>query len=212
MEVRHGYNVTFKDALFTIAQLKADTYYPGRVYMYSWPSAAGYFSYIADMYNAEQAEPFLQSFMRLLMRDADIDAIDIIVHSMGSQATLRALSALRPCSRRNGRVKAGSRAYASARSCSAPDVAMPVFDQKTRRIAPYADRVTVYASTTDAALLLSKLARGAGRMGQLIDSQPLLIEARNVHVIDRLQRELGGHSIPRLSRTHRGIDRMFNIG
>ena len=28
----------------------------------------------------------------------------------------------------------------------------------------------------------------------------------------RLQRELGGHSIPRLSRTHRGIDRMFNIG
>lgn len=78
---------------------------------------------------------------------------------------------------------------------AAPDVAMPVFDQKTRRIAPYADRVTVYASTTDAALLLSKLARGAGHMGQLIDSQPLLIEARNVHVIDRLQLELGGHSI-----------------
>lgn len=182
----HGYNVAFKDALFTIAQLKADTNYPGRVYMYSWPSAAGFFSYIADMDNAEQAEPFLQSFMRLLMRDADIDAIDFIVHSMGSQPTLRALSALRSVfeTERQGESRQQSIRIGQI-MFAAPDVAMPVFDQKIRRIAPYADRVTVYASTTDAALLLSKLARGAGRMGQLNDDkQPLLIEARNVHVID----------------------------
>ena len=182
----HGYNVTFKDALFTIAQLKADTKYPGRVYLYSWPSAAGFFSYIADMDNAEQAEPFLQSFMRLLMRYADIDSIDIIVHSMGSQPTLRALSALRSVfeterqgESRQQNIRIGQIMFA------APDVAMPVFDQKIRRIAPYADRVTVYASMTDAALLLSNLARGAGRMGELTDDkQPLLIEASNVHVID----------------------------
>ena len=69
---------------------------------------------------------------------------------------------------------------------AAPDVAMPVFDQKIRRIAPYADRVTVYASMTDAALLASKILRsGASRMGQPgDDGQPLLVEVKNVHVID----------------------------
>jgi esterase/lipase superfamily enzyme len=183
----HGYNVTFQDALFTIAQLKADTNYPGRVYMYSWPSAASTFGYIADMDQAEQAEPFLQSFMRLLMRDADIDAIDIIAHSMGSQSTLRALSSLRSVfeTQRQGEtrqetIRIGQIMFA------APDVAMPVFDQKIRRIAPYADRVTVYASMTDAALLASKILRsGASRMGQLgDDGQPLLVEVKNVHLID----------------------------
>ena len=74
---------------------------------------------------------------------------------------------------------------------AAPDVAMPVFDQKIRRIAPYADRVTVYASMTDAALLASKVLRsGAGRMGQLSDNkEPLLVEVENVHVIDATGKE-----------------------
>ena len=81
----HGYNVAFKDALFTVAQIASRTEYPGRVYMYSWPSAANMLGYIADMDNAEQAQPFLQSFLKVLMRDADIDDIDILVHSMGSQ-------------------------------------------------------------------------------------------------------------------------------
>ena len=154
----HGYNVSFKDALFTVAQIKSATNYRGRIYMYSWPSAASTFRYIADMDNAEEAEPFLQSFLKLLMRDADIDDIDILVHSMGSQSALRALSSLRSVfeTERQGaarptKIRIGQIMFA------APDVARPVFDQKIRRIAPYADRVTVYASMTDAALLASKV-------------------------------------------------------
>jgi esterase/lipase superfamily enzyme len=183
----HGYNVAFKDALFTIAQLKADTNYPGRVYMYCWPSAASTFGYLADMDQAEQAEPFLQSFLRLLMRDADIDAIDILVHSMGSQPALRALSALRSVfeTERQGETRQQSIRIGQI-MFAAPDVAMSVFDQKIRRISPYADRVTVYASMTDAALLASRVLRsGANRMGQLgDDGKPLLVEVENVHVID----------------------------
>jgi esterase/lipase superfamily enzyme len=183
----HGYNVSFKDALFTVAQIKSATNYSGRIYMYSWPSAASTLNYIADMDNAEEAEPFLQSFLKLLMRDADIDDIDILVHSMGSQPVLRALSALRSVfeTEREGadrptKIRIGQIMFA------APDVARPVFDQKIRRIAPYADRVTVYASMTDAALLASKVLRsGASRMGELNDDgKPLLVEVKNVHVID----------------------------
>jgi esterase/lipase superfamily enzyme len=188
----HGYNTSFKDALFTAAQIASATDYPGRVYMYSWPSAASMFGYIGDMDKAEQAEPFLQSFMKLLMRDADIDAVDILVHSMGSQSALRALSALRSVFETERQGAARQQAIRIGQIMfAAPDVAMPVFDQKIRRIAPYADRVTVYASMTDAALLASKVLRsGAGRMGQLNDNkEPLLVEVDNVHVIDATGKE-----------------------
>ena len=200
----HGYNVSFKDALFTVAQIKFATNYRGRIYMYSWPSAASTLRYIADMDNAEEAEPFLQSFLKLLMRDADIDDIDILVHSMGSQSALRALSALRSVfeTERQGAVRP-TKIRIGQIMFAAPDVARPVFDQKIRRIAPYADRVTVYASLTDAALLASKFLRsGASRMGELNDDgEPLLVEVKNVHVIDatgperwwRLDRIWGGY-------------------
>jgi esterase/lipase superfamily enzyme len=151
------------------------------------------FGYIGDMDKAEQAEPFLQSFMKLLMRDADIDAVDILVHSMGSQPALRALSALRSVFETERQGMARQQAIRIGQIMfAAPDVAMPVFDQKIRRIAPYADRVTVYASMTDAALLASKVLRsGAGRVGQLDPDtkEPLLVEVENVHVIDATGKE-----------------------
>jgi esterase/lipase superfamily enzyme len=183
----HGYNVAFRDALFTVAKIAHDIDYKGRVYMYSWPSAASTLRYISDMDNAEQAEPFLRSFMKLLLRDADIDYLDILVHSMGSQSVLRALSSLqsvfeteRPGAVGSTKISIGQIMFA------APDVAGPLFDQKIRSIAPHANRVTVYASSTDAALLASQLLRGgAPRMGEVdSDGQPVLVEVKNVHVIN----------------------------
>jgi len=183
----HGYNTSFRDALLTVAQIVSATGYPGRVYLYSWPSAQSTLGYIADLDNAEQAEPFLQSFMKLLMRDADIDEIDILAHSMGSQSVLRAVSGLRGVfeTQRQGRTRAKSIRIGQI-IFAAPDVAMPVFDQKIHRIAPYADRVTVYASSADAALSVSRWLRsGAARTGLLNDNdEPLRVEIKNVHVID----------------------------
>jgi len=183
----HGYNVAFKDALFTVAKIVSDIGYEGRVYMYTWPSAVSTFRYLSDMDNAEQAEPFLRSFMKLLLRDADIDYLDILVHSMGSQSVLRALSSLQSVFETERRGAVGSTKISIGQIMfAAPDVAWPLFDQKIRRIAPHANRVTIYASSTDAALLASKLLRGgAPRMGEVDnDGQPLLVEVKNVHVIN----------------------------
>jgi esterase/lipase superfamily enzyme len=183
----HGYNVAFKDALFTAAKIAYDIDYKGRVYLYSWPSAVSTFRYISDMDNAEQAEPFLRSFMKLLLRDADIDYLDILVHSMGSQSALRALSSLQSVFETERRGTVGStRISVGQIMFAAPDVAGPLFDQKIRHIAPHANRVTIYASATDAALLLSQLLRGgAPRMGEVDnDGQPQLVEVKNVHVIN----------------------------
>jgi esterase/lipase superfamily enzyme len=183
--------VPFKYALSTIGRLVAETGYKGRVYMYSWPSVQSTLGYVQDLDNAEQAEPFFQSFMRMLMRDANIYDIDVLAHSMGSQTLLRGISALRPIfetQRGVGRwarpIRIGQMVFA------APDVAMSVFDQKIHRIAPYARRVTVYASSNDTALLASKLLRGGvPRVGDLLDGEPILVDLDNVHIVDATGKE-----------------------
>jgi pimeloyl-ACP methyl ester carboxylesterase len=204
----HGYNVAFKDALFTAAKIVADTDYKGRVYMFSWPSAVSTLGYFQDVDTAEQAEPFFQSFLRMLMRDANINQIDLLAHSMGSQSLLRAVSALRPIfeterterfmlasdrrlamERKLALEKKGMRTAGSIRVgqmiFAAPDVARSVFDQKINRIAPYADRITVYVSATDLALSTSHLIRGGlPRMGELSNGEPALIDNGKVHIID----------------------------
>jgi alpha/beta hydrolase family protein DUF900 len=197
----HGYNVPIKYALQTAAKVAKDIQYEGRVYVYSWPSAQSQWSYIGDLDRAEQAEPYFQSFMRMLMRDANIREIDILAHSMGSQTLLRSLSALRSIfdTRRGGRLQKDEgederdktwRRQGSIRIgqmiFAAPDVDRSVFDQKIRRIAPYAKRITVYVSSSDFALLASKTLRsGVPRVGQLDDNgKPIRVDLDNVHIID----------------------------
>ncbi|MDX2204943.1 MAG: alpha/beta hydrolase [Hyphomicrobiaceae bacterium] len=183
----HGYNYAFKDALFGAAQIASDIDYDGRVYVYSWPSAASTVRYIPDLDNAEQAEPFLQSFLKLLLRDTDIDYVDILVHSMGSQSVVRALSSLQGIFETERQGTSGPAKISIGQIIfAAPDVAQPTFEQKIRRIAPHANRVTVYASANDAALFASQLLRGGSpRMGEIGDNgEPRLVEVRNVHVID----------------------------
>jgi hypothetical protein len=190
----HGYHVAFKDALYTVAKIVKDIQFEGRAYLYSWPSRESLTGYFEDLDNSERAEPFFQSFMRMLMRDAHIFEIDLIAHSMGSQSMLRALSALRPIfdtqragsdgrtwrGRDTSSIRIGQMIFA------APDVARAVFSQKIDRIAPYAERVTVYVSSSDLALLASKLIRGGlPRMGELSDNgEPALIDNKKVHIID----------------------------
>jgi esterase/lipase superfamily enzyme len=187
----HGYNVPFKYALSTVGRLVAETGYEGRVYMYSWPSVQSTLGYIQDLDNAEQAEPFFQSFMRILMRDANIYNIDVLAHSMGSQTLLRAVSALRPIFETQRGVGTWARPIRIGQMIfAAPDVAMSVFDQKIHRIAPYARRVTVYASSNDTALLASKLLRGGvPRVGDLLDGEPILVDLDNVHIVDATGKE-----------------------
>ncbi len=190
----HGYRVAFKDALYTVAKIVKDIKFEGRAYLYSWPSRESLPGYFEDLDNSEQAEPFFQSFMRMLMRDAHIYEIDLIAHSMGSQSMLRAVSALRPIfdtERADEEVRQWrGRSIRSIRIgqmiFAAPDVARSVFGQKIDRLAPYADRITVYVSSGDLALSASKLIRGGPpRMGELSDNgEPALIDNRKVHIVD----------------------------
>ena len=53
----HGYNTAFHESLLRIAQIAAASQYPGRIYLFSWPSARAVTSYVADMDASEKSDP-----------------------------------------------------------------------------------------------------------------------------------------------------------
>jgi esterase/lipase superfamily enzyme len=177
----HGYNVGFGDAVRRMAQIASDTGYPGKVYVFSWPSLGLRTRYTADLDTAEQSEIYLESFMRLILSDRSVQTLDVIAHSMGSQPFLRVVRGVARSfdqpNRRGRRIRFGQVIFA------APDVGAEVFKEKVREIVPFAKKVTLYASSTDCAMYASRLLRlGRGRAGDLENGLPLVIDG--VETID----------------------------
>ena len=193
----HGYNSSFADALLRVAQIAAAIDYPGRVYLFSWPSHESRISYAADMDLAEQAEVDLQYFMKLILRDANLFRLDIMAHSMGSQILLRSIDSLKPAfdrrigPERKDRVRLGQVIFA------APDVSELVFVRKVNVLRQFAERVTVYASANDGALDVSQLLRGrVPRAGSIrSDKTPIYVE--DVQFIDITGETLPWYNIGR---------------
>ena len=162
----HGYNTNFEFSLLRAAQIAASTNYPGRIYLFSWPSGSGFSSYVSDMDSAERSEMLLAGFLRAIFTDPELSKLDIIAHSMGSQMMLRALSDLSNIFYSRHRIRLGRVVFA------APDVAAAVFAEKIREIGYLADGITVYSSENDKALLLSMRLRGqSSRLGLMVGGQ-----------------------------------------
>ena len=176
----HGYNTAFHESLLRIAQIAASSGYPGRIYLFSWPSARELTSYVADMDASEKSDPYLAAFVRSILLDTKIKQLDVIAHSMGGQVFLRAFSRFRSSFDQVKKVRFGKVIFA------APDVSQSVFKEKINDIVPYANKslgVSVYASSLDRVLLVSSFLRGGRpRAGDL--SRDTKFESEVVKVID----------------------------
>ncbi len=176
----HGYNTAFHESLLRIAQIAAASGYPGRVYLFSWPSARSTTSYVADMDASEQSDPYLAAFIQSILLDAKITQLDVLAHSMGGQIFLRAFSRFRSSFDQVKQVRFGTVIFA------APDVSQSVFKEKVNDISPYSFKkrgVSVYASSLDRVLLLSSYLRGGKpRAGDL--SRDTKFESDVVNVIN----------------------------
>jgi esterase/lipase superfamily enzyme len=183
----HGFNNSFADALGTAALIKAQSNYTGPIFAFSWPSNERPKAYFDDLDRSEQSEAYLRAFLVSILRDADISRLDIVAHSMGSQLVLRVLDSLGTLLDRRlqpdedtDRFRFGQIIFA------APDVNAQVFRERIGGIAGFANRVTVYASSTDLAMKLSAEARGTqSRAGGIqANGDPIMPGLANVHMID----------------------------
>lgn len=175
----HGYNVSFADALARVAQIARDTGYKGNVFLFSWPSLGRWRAYGADLDQAERSEPYLESFIRMILSNPNVERLDVVAHSMGSQPTLRVLRlysrALEDRGRSERRRRRGFGGLGQV-IFAAPDVGRELFREQVRAIIPFADRITLYGSKADCALSGSRFVRdGAIRAGDT-SMGPLVVD------------------------------------
>jgi esterase/lipase superfamily enzyme len=155
----HGYNVAFDDAARRTAQITYDLDFRGAPVFYSWPSQATLQGYTMDENNVQWSEANLKKFLIDYVQNSGAKDIYLIAHSMGNRALTGAVKALfqeRP--EFKGRFK--------EIILTAPDIDADIFK---RDIAPVlaagCDKVTLYVSDGDKALLASKTVHGYPRAG-----------------------------------------------
>jgi esterase/lipase superfamily enzyme len=156
----HGYNTSFDDAIKRTAQLKYDLGFRGPVVAFSWPSRGVTAAYTVDEANAEWTVPLFAKFLQSLAIQLGKTRLLLVAHSMGSRVLLNGLKQLQ--------VTQAEISSPMQVVLAAPDVDRDVFVDIAAQI-KRKDQTTLYASSTDKALLASKKLHGTPRAGDTAD-------------------------------------------
>jgi esterase/lipase superfamily enzyme len=172
----HGFGTPFEDALLKLAQITFDTDYPGLPIAFSWPSKEKidparhpFKALLAYNYDRESARYSQDSFLQLLRflrESAHITNIFVVAHSMGTQIVVNALDQAR-CE--------GEKPSLSEVVLADPDVDSDVLKLSARWLTDAAKGVTLYASSSDKALLISTRWNGNARAGFIPTTGPLVL-------------------------------------
>jgi len=183
----HGYNVGFEAAVRRTAQIAYDLKFEGAPIAYCWPSQEGLLGYTIDETNVVWTVMHLKQFLCDVARQSGAKAVHLVAHSMGNRALTSALREL---------------AMEQRDKCpkfhevilTAPDIDAEVF---RRDLAPAivntADRVTLYASSNDEALVASRTVHGYRRAGESGDKIMVVPGVDTVDVSD-VDTSFVGHS------------------
>ncbi len=178
----HGYRESFETAAASTVELSQGIRFPGATGLFTWPSAASTFSYVADRESAMWSRDAFEDLLAAMARTPSGGRIHIVAHSMGTLLTLETLRMLRGSGGESAMERIGAVVLA------APDIDIDLFARGLERLGPDARKITVISSTNDRALAVSsRLAGGIIRAGAA-DRERL--EALGVRVADAS--EFGG--------------------
>ncbi len=179
----HGFNVNFENAAKRTAQIHYDLEFSGIPIFFSWPSRASIRHYFSDRNEIEFSRYVIKEFLLSVSQRVAADRIHVIAHSMGADATCRAIAEL------------GERGKIFDQIIlAAPDIDRDVFRlQLVPRMTRAANRTTMYCSKTDMALLASKTFNDGPRAG---DSRHGVLVVKDIDTIDAsgIDTALLGHS------------------
>lgn len=159
----HGFNNTFSEGLYRIAQLAHDLEMPGTVVHYSWPSRASPLGYVYDRDSALFARDGLERLIAEL-GTAGAENIVLVAHSMGSALTMEAL--------RQTVIRGGARAKARIGGVVliSPDLDVDVFRAQAHAMDGLPQPFLIFGSNRDRILNLSARITGEPeRLGNLSD-------------------------------------------
>lgn len=164
----HGFNNTFAEGAYRMAQLGHDLKLPGVLVHYSWPSKGHPLGYVYDRDSAMFARDGLEELLREVDR-AGADRIILVAHSMGSLVLMEAMRQVAIGGESHLRHKIGGVVLVS------PDLDVDVFRSQALRIRPLPQPFLIFTSKKDRALSLSArlTGRNQSRLGNLQSAKEL---------------------------------------
>ena len=161
----HGFNTSYDEARFRLAQIVQDGRFGGVPVLFTWPSSDNLLGYEAARETATASREALATVLRDLSELPDVGRVHILAHSLGTWLTMEAL---------RERAIAGSPDLAGKLGnvmLAAPDIDLSVFREQIAHVD--ASHISVLVSSKDKALSLSRwLAGDRPRLGALDPRRP----------------------------------------
>lgn len=175
----HGFNNTYADAVFRFAQIVHDTGTDAAPILFTWPSRGDPFDYLYDKESTIYSRRALEDLILQATKSPDVADVTILAHSMGAWLTAEAL---RDIAMRDQTIPAKVRNVVFA----SPDIDIDVFRRQFIEMGATRPHFTIFTSTNDKALQVSRLLSGGiSRVGGT-DLRPYVpvLEELGVSVID----------------------------
>ncbi|WP_286079907.1 alpha/beta hydrolase [Agrobacterium sp. MS2] len=175
----HGFNNTYADAVFRFAQIAHDAGTDAAPILFTWPSRASAFGYLYDKESTNYSRRALEDIIMQTANSPDVGDITILAHSMG---TWLAVEALRGVAMREKMIPAKVKNVVLA----SPDIDVDVFRRQLIEMGQERPQFTIFASTKDRALEVSRwISGGVNRVGG-IDAAPYasVLKQLGITVID----------------------------
>ncbi|MDM8558222.1 alpha/beta hydrolase [Candidatus Parabeggiatoa sp. HSG14] len=159
----HGYNVSFDEAARRTAQMAYDLKFDGTPIFYSWPSDSSWIPSLSLRYttaenNASWTQTHLKGFLKDFVKDTEAENIYLIAHSMGNRVLTKAIKEMVS--------EQFSMKQFTAIILAAPDIDAEVFKRDIApKIVDSSQSITLYMSSTDKALQVSKKVHEYPRAG-----------------------------------------------
>jgi esterase/lipase superfamily enzyme len=158
----HGFNQRYEDAVYRFAQILHDSRADADVapVLFTWPSKGSISSYLYDRDSNNYSRDALESLLRSLAKDPQVEKISILAHSMGNWVTLEAL---RQMAIRDGRVAAKIKLVLLADA----DVDVGIASQQIATLGPNRPHIVLFVSEDDRALAAARDLWQAPRLGAI---------------------------------------------
>jgi esterase/lipase superfamily enzyme len=162
----HGFNSTFPEAAYRLAQIVHDSGMEAAPVLFTWPSRGRVLDYAYDAVSAAYSRDALEYVLTRAATDPNVSDITVMAHSLGNWVMMEAL---RQMSIRHGRI------YPKIKNVimAAPDLDVDLFRSELQQIGSPRPRTTILVSQDDKALAFSKSIGGnVARVGELNPDLP----------------------------------------
>jgi esterase/lipase superfamily enzyme len=174
----HGYNYSFERTCRRAAQLQRSLGERATLLTFSWPSNAEPTDYVPDQADVEWSVPLLAETLSSLGDRVGRQGLRLVAHSLGTRGVVQALQRL--AAEDAGQVEVDL-PKVDQLILLAPDFDAQTFVDLLPTLDPLVGRITLYASSNDTPLKLSRQLSGYPRLGE---AGPYLTVVPGIETID----------------------------